>query len=298
MSKTSKGSVYQQITDNIVKSIEDGVVPWKKEWKAGTNVMPMSHTTERCYTGGTNILQLWVTQALNDYQHNRWLTYKAAKDLGFCVGKGEKATLVTYVGTGGQKDEEGDRTYRYHKPYWVFNVEQVPGLVETIPVPETNDHNPADVEMATIIPDALGVTVQDGQPCYVPSTDMIRMPDLGLFTTPEAYMSTLAHECVHATGAKTRCDRQLTGRFGDEAYAMEELIAELGAAFISGQWGMSYQLEQHASYLASWLKVFKSDPKALFAASTKATQAVTYIENSLRTHRCERSSLDTLIQAA
>jgi antirestriction protein ArdC len=108
-------------------------------------------------------------------------------------------------------------------------------------------------------------------------------------------MSTLAHECVHATGAKQRCDRQLTGRFGDEAYAMEELIAELGAAFISGQWGQSYQLEQHASYLASWLKVFKSDPKALFAASTKATQAVAYIENSLRTHRCERSSLDQFI---
>lgn len=292
-----KQSVYQRVTDQIVACLETGTPPWKKDWLEGSSIMPIRHVANEPYTGGLNILLLWIAREVNGYEHNRWLTYKMAQDLGFNVGKGEKGTLVTYVSTGTDKDDE-TKSYQFYKPSYVFNVEQVPGLVDTFEPEPVFEHCQEDIALADRLPQALNVHVKEGMPSYSPTLDVIKMPTPPAFRTAQGYMSTLAHETVHATGHKSRCDRDLTGRFGDEAYAMEELIAEIGAAFITAQWGMHYQIEQHASYIESWLKVLKRDPKAIFTASAKATQATKYIENALRFAGAEPSgSLNDFIAA-
>lgn len=297
----AKNNVYAAITDNIVRFLEQDIIPWQKEWETGSHIMPINHTSNRIYTGPTNVLQLWATQMVHDYKHNRWLTFKAAQALGFRVRKGEKATLVTY---SDRKERENKDTgeverYWYMVPYHVFNVAQVEGLVESIEDDLTDYVHPVeDIALADRLPTALGVTRKEGEPSYSPTTDILRMPDSARFKTTNGYMATLAHECVHATGHSKRCNRDLTGRFGDEHYAMEELIAEIGAAFITAQWGLNNQLENHASYVKSWLKVLKNDNKAIFDAARMAKNATDYIEESLRLTDVEPQDSSLITNAA
>ena len=179
----------------------------------------------------------------------------------------------------------------------MFNTEQVVGL--NVEKEALYNHDPATIGDAIKIPKALGVKLAGGEPSFNLMTDTIKMPDLNRFTTPEAFMTTLAHECVHSTGHKKRLDRDMTGRFGDEKYAFEELIAELGAAFIAAEWGLSYRLENHAAYLNSWLKALESDPKHIVNAATKANKAVKFIAEQLVNWDVQsetKGSLDELLQ--
>ncbi len=281
----AKKNVYAAITDNIVRFLEQDIIPWQKEWETGSHIMPINHTSNRIYTGPINILQLWATQTIFEYKHNRWLTFKAAEAMDLRVRKGEKGTLVTWTDFKDEKNEETGKTERrwWSVPYHVFNVAQVDGLAESIEDELTDYVHPVeDIALADRLPQALGVTRKEGEPSYSPTTDILRMPPTGRFKTANGYMATLAHECVHATGHHSRCNRDLTGRFGDEHYAMEELIAEIGAAFITAQWGLNNQLENHASYVKSWIKVLKNDNKAIFDAARMAKKATDYLEESLR----------------
>jgi len=276
-----KDTMYQRVTDSIVKAMEGGKLPWQSEW-ATASLLPTNHTTGRRYQG-INVLSLWIAQTTNGFTTNRWMTYKQAQSLGAQVRKGETSTTGIFFKPMTKIDDQGEeRQFAMARAFNLFNLDQIDG-VEWEQQP-TQEHEPDDVANATRIAAALNVPIDAGQPCYIPSKDTILMPALNTFSSTEAYMSVLAHECVHATGASHRLDRKIKNKFGNADYAYEELVAELGAAFISAEWGFNYRLEQHASYIQSWLKALKDDNKLVFTAAAQAEKAVQYIERELMAH--------------
>jgi antirestriction protein ArdC len=223
------------------------------------------------------------------------MTYRQAHSLGAQVRKGEMATIIVYagqIGRSGQDAGPGDELKhipRFLKPYRVFNTEQIEGLAQEFKIKYATDRS-SDVairiERVDAFITATGAAIRTGgnRACYIPSVDRIDIPPYGRFvdtptsTAAESYYATLFHEIIHWTSPSQRCDRKLGGRFGDQAYAGEELVAELGAAFLCADFEISLQPRPDtAAYLASWLKVLKSDTHAIFAAAAFAQKAVDWL---------------------
>lgn len=238
-----------------------------------------------------NILALWVHQQLAGFTSSTWATYRQFLELGAQVKKGSKASHVVFYkeltiklpdGETVADDDTGKRMFARATP--VFNAHQVDGYN-----PEPVVAKPMGERLATVdaFIAATGAVVEHGgQPAYIPSGDYIRMPHLAAFigtktSTPmESYYSTLLHELNHWTGAPTRLARDLTGRFGTEKYAMEELVAELASTFACAQLDISFDPKpDSAAYLANWLKVLKNDKKAVFTAASAASKAVSYLSS-------------------
>lgn len=215
------------------------------------------------------------------------MTFRQAQAYGASVRNGERGTTVVYAdqivrtveGDGGET-EDRERRISFLKAYSVFNVAQIEGL------PERFNEQPPAVPVGDRIPTAeaffaaTGIAVTQGGDCasYVPSIDVVRMPALAAFAEPIAYFATLSHEMTHATGHPSRLARDFSGRFGDHAYACEELVAELGAAFLCADLGLSLEPRaDHASYIASWLKVLKNDRRFIVSASAQAQRAVAWL---------------------
>jgi antirestriction protein ArdC len=293
MSDKPKFDVHQEITNRIVDAIETAGefrLPWIKN-RAGSMKRPVNIASKKPYNG-VNIVSLWVSALAAEYPSNVWGTYKQWKESGAQVRKGEKASLVVFYKTvdieqvndqTGQT-EHGERMFA--RASWVFNAAQVEGFAAE-PAADLPDQPIFDpIERAEAFAAATGAIIrEDGDmACFVPSLDIIRMPERRRFTgtettTPaEAFYSTLCHELCHWSGAKTRLDRNLQGRFGSESYAMEELVAELGAAFLCSDLGITPEpREDHACYIANWLKVLKNDKKAVFTAASKASEAANWL---------------------
>lgn len=269
-------SVYETVTNRIVEELEQGTVPWVKPWKT---TLPYNAVSQRAYSG-VNILLLWYTA----YGQPAWLTFKQARGLGGYVKKEEKSTHIVYASTYTKKgvDSSGGETEEeipFLKWYSVFNIEQCEGLPERLyqkPVP-TTDVNYEQVEH--FIADICASIKHGGSvACFVPSLDLIRLPNAEDFEGPEHYFAVSLHEHGHWSGHPARLNRNLSTRFGDESYAAEELIAELTAAFLCAHLGVPGRL-RHAEYLASWLRVLKKDTKAIFTAARKATEAAEYLRS-------------------
>ncbi|MEX0956388.1 MAG: zincin-like metallopeptidase domain-containing protein [Rhizobiaceae bacterium] len=291
MSRTKKKfDVHQEITDRIVAAIETGAgefrLPWIKA-KGGSMKRPVNIASANPYNG-VNIVSLWVAAQACDYPSNLWGTYKQWSERGCQVRRGEKSSLVVFYKKLAfeQQDEETGETESAERlmarASFVFSAAQVDGfeLEADEPLPEEPAFDP--IACAEAFAKSTGARIEEGgdRACYVPSSDMIRMPERRRFTgtettTPaEGFYSTLCHELVHWSGAKHRLDRDLTGRFGSESYAMEELVAELGAAFLCGDLGITPEPRaDHAQYIVNWLKVLKDDKKAVFTAASKASEA-------------------------
>lgn len=286
--------VYQEVTDIIVQQLEAGVRPWSKPWTpAGggrvLGVLPLRSTGE-AYRG-VNVLLLWLAADRGGFSQRRWMTFKQAINLGAAVRKGERGSRVVFA-SAIEREVEGDngetveKRIPFMKAYTVFNVEQIDGLGA-----EWFDARPAVVEPVETVGPAAVPELEDffgrvgalvrhggGRAFYSLMGDYIQMPPLECFKDAAGYYSTRAHETVHWTGGSARCDRQFGARFGDARYAAEELVAEIGAAFLCASLGVSDQpREDHASYLASWLKVLKADKRAIFTAATKAQAAADFI---------------------
>lgn len=274
--------LYKSVTDQIVRELENGTIPWIKPWSSskasGVGFMPTNAATGRSYRG-INIFILWDKAERMGFKTHAWLTFKQAKDLGGCVRKGEKGTNVVFtkkihVKDEGSEEEGKTKLIPLLKTYTVFNVAQVDGLEKTFkPTPPPN----------TPIEEFFEATGADihyggGACCYVPSQDFIQMTPYELFKSEEHFHATKAHELVHWTGAKHRLDRDLSGRFGTKSYAAEELIAELGAAFLCAHLGITGDL-RHASYIGDWLTLLKEDDRAIFTAASKASQAADFIRS-------------------
>ena len=276
--------LYQTITNTIIKQLESGVTPWLKPWKAiegSTSLsLPFNGHSGRNYNG-INLLLLWAS----DYPSNAWYTFKQAKELGGMVKKGEKATKIVYWQMLKSTDSNGhEQIIPMLKSYYVFNYIQCEGLpepkrklgLELPPMPEN------DIVKACNVP----LLHEGNRAFYSPSKDIIVMPHVSQFESVTRYNNTLMHELTHATAHETRCNRDTKNikRFGDSAYAFEELVAELGSAFLSIELGLQHSsdLEHHTSYIASWIKVLKEDSKAIITASSQAQKACTWVIEQLQ----------------
>lgn len=280
-----KRDIYDTITNQIIAQLEKGVRPWNKPWQEGALHRPLRANGEPYR--GINVVVLWTEAMCKGYTSRTWLTYKQALELGGNVRKGEKATTVVYASSFTPRDAEGGegedsvRRIPFLKAYAVFNTDQcdnLPDKFKLSPLP-----NPAPIPHADAFFKSAGARLNPtgDRAYYAPSTDMIVMPPLATFRDAQSYYATLGHEHIHWTGAKHRLDRGLrTSRFGDSAYAFEELVAELGSAFLCAELEISAEpRDDHASYIANWLDILAADKRAIFTAASKAEQAVAFLKS-------------------
>ena len=280
--------LHQHVTDQIIKAIEEGAGETKMPWqRLGIgNAVPANAHTSAEYRG-VNILSLWASTILNDFPRSIWATFRQWKKLDCQVRKGEKGSCVIFYKEfevdrdPGKPNDDGLR--RVARASWVFNASQV----EDYELPDIPDMPP--VERINRAENLVGATKADihhggDRAFYRPDQDFIQMPDDRLFNGSTEtkrstdYYAILLHELTHWTSSSSRLDRQLGKRFGDEAYAMEELVAELGSAFLCAELGITRQpREDHASYIANWLQVLKDDKRAIFTAAARASEAASYI---------------------
>lgn len=282
--KAVKPTIYETITNQIVTAIEDGADLYKMPWHRSRNDItnPRNVVTSRSYRG-LNIVTLWMIAEAKQYASGTWATYQQWAEKGAQVRKGEKAASVFFWkklsdGEQEQQDEEDARRASFvARAYSVFNADQVDGFAAPATPVLSEEERIAEAEaFFSKIP--ATVEIGGNQACYMPGADRVQMVPFSQFVTPAAYYSVLAHELTHWTGAKSRLNRDLSGRFGSESYAVEELVAELGAAFIAGRLGLpSDPRKDHAPYIASWLKVLKNDSRAIFTAASRAQTAADYL---------------------
>ena len=280
--------IYQRVTDSIVAAIEAGAGKWQMPWHSGADgmapVLPVNVATGRPYRG-VNTVVLWASAQERAYGSAVWGTYRQWQERGAQVRKGEQACPVVFwkitergeTEEGGeeQEDSRGSRRF-FARGYSVFNATQVDGFEVPSPalLPEAQRIELVDTFFA-----GLGAAIQHGgnRAFYRPAEDRIQMPPFPAFADPVAYYATLAHEVTHWTGHASRCARDLKGRFGEEAYAAEELVAELGAAFLCADLALASEPRpDHAAYVQSWLKVLRNDKRAIFTAAAKAQVAADY----------------------
>lgn len=293
--------IKQAITDKIISILERGAKQGTARWTgSGKGGLPVNGKTGEAYRG-VNVLLLWAEAADRAYGSNVWLTYKQAESLGGQVRKGEKAVMCAYFDRVAKKvsaeknrdvEDGAGNSYFMYKPFWVFNTSQIDGLPESAAnsAPATIAFNPiADAERLLT---SSGATIRHGfdSAFYAPGKDEICLPNCERFTSAEIYYATAMHELTHWTGHADRKARTFGRRFGDDAYAFEELVAELGAAFLGGHVGIvDATLENHASYLDNWLSVLKRDKGAIFCAARHATEAFEYISNPKVTNASEQA---------
>ena len=277
----SRPSPAETITAAIVERLEAGTRPWVQPWTGASVSRPL----RACGTPyqGINVLWLWMAAEAASHSSPFWMTYRQSQLLGGQVRKGERGTVAIFYRTyqaeeaDGGDDAEGSRTRRVLKSFTVFNACQIDGLPgryfpEPRPLPPPTERDSALDRFFAAVP-AL-IRHWGAEAFYSPVLDQVTMPEPGLFRDLDHYRATLAHELSHWTGHGSRLSRQMGGRFGSEAYAMEELVAELSSAILGAELGLPVDhLDHHASYLASWLKVLKADSRAILTVAAKAEEA-------------------------
>jgi antirestriction protein ArdC len=268
------------ILDKIIRQIEAGCPPWRVPWAcSGVSGLPTNALTKRPYSG-TNVLVLWAAQAVEGYEHGLWLGYEQSRKMGGHVRKGESATQIIAFSTYEKENDSGEKEMRrWIKPMNVFNIAQCDGI--EMPVIETHQWEPLEAEEALI--NSSGATIEYGgdRAFYSPSKDFIQLPGRERFACAEDFAATLIHELTHWTGHESRLNRDLKNKFGTEAYAFEELIAEIGAAMAMAHLGLRGEVTDHASYLASWLKVLKQDARHLMTAASAASKAFEFLTSKM-----------------
>jgi antirestriction protein ArdC len=259
--------LHDEITDRILSQLKQGTAPWVKPWAVP---LPYNGVTQHRYSG-INVLLLWDAP----YRRPAWVTFRQAHALGGRVRKGEYATPIVYVSTIAKTEGDEEKKIPFLRRYHVFNVDQVDGL-------------PSNLYASTVSPSVNGIEqffvkvpahVHHGgtRAFYQSMEDYIQLPDPEHFTGIDHYYATRLHETVHWTGHPARLNRQFGERFGDDAYAFEELVAELGSAFLSGEFGLSPELH-HANYVASWITILSDHRKAIFTAAARASAASEYLK--------------------
>jgi antirestriction protein ArdC len=279
--------LYAETTARIVAALERGVAPWVRPWSTGVDTLPMNAGSGRAYRG-INVVLLALEAQVHGYLLNRWLTYRQADELGGQVRRGEHGTAVVFwklrkvaatAETYPEEDEHDlpDRVIPLLRSFTVFNVAQIDGLPpELMAVPVVTWEPEARAEELLLM---SGAVIRHGgaQAYYQPGTDEIHMPPRQWFPAGVRYYATALHELCHWTSHPSRCNRQLGKRFGSSEYAIEELIAEIGSAFLCAHARIDGQLEHASSYVASWIKVLRTDKRCVFVAATKAQQAADYV---------------------
>lgn len=290
--QTSKNSkprdVYQTVTDRILELLDQGVAPWRHPIKrrAGEDGFPKSLATGKAYRG-INVFLLAATSWIEGYESNYWLTFNQSRKQGGQVRKGEKATLVIFWKQHAFQDQESgeERCLPVLRHYHVFNADQVEGLAAPDAV-VVDDSEPfesitAAEEIVANFPNRPKIEQTGSQACYLPSIDTVRIASPERFESGESFYATLFHELVHASGHSTRLNREIGNSpsvFGSPDYGQEELVAEIGSAFLAATAGISPPtIEQAVAYIDGWRKRLQADKKLIVRASGQAQRAADHI---------------------
>jgi len=273
-------SIYDDVTARIVAELEKGAAPWVKPWKADSTA-EKNFFTQKPYQG-VNRLLVGMSSMAQGFSNPAWATFKQWQAAGINVKKGEKGTQIVFfkpvsketVNDSGETEKSG---YCVAKAYWIFNAEQTDAVIVPAEKPESA-HFDVNAECEQrIVKTGASITHGGDSAFYMPSQDRIQLPHKASFDNEASYYATALHELTHWSGAKHRLDRQLDkGRFGNPAYAFEELVAEMGAAFLCQDYGIQGEL-RHAGYIGHWLKACREDNRAIFKAAALAQKAADYI---------------------
>lgn len=282
--------VYQRVTEQIIASLTAGVRPWTRPWSVdhfqGQVSRPLRVNGDPYR--GINVLLLWSEAASRGYSSPTWMTYQQAKELGAQVRNGERGSAIIYSSrfnrteTNQETGEARKVSSSFMRSYTVFNVDQIDSLpVRFAPEPIKPPTAAARAIHADAFVTATQATIVHGgiSAFYTPVFDRIHLPHIGAFRDTLDYYSTLLHELVHWTRHQCRLNRDFgQTRFGDQAYAVEELVAELGAAFICADLKLTPAVrDDHAAYISSWLDVLGRDNRAIFTAAAHAQRAVDHL---------------------
>lgn len=269
-------TIYQEITNSIIKELENGAAPWIKPWKADTSA-DKNVISQKPYQG-INRLILGMSSMARGFTVPVWASYKQWDSLGAQVRKGEKGTRIVFFSPVTKENKQTGETESYSvlKAYWVFNASQVDGIEIQPVTPVAGDFNPIDRAEDRIVKTGAAISHGGDAAFYMPSQDRIQLPNKTAFDNESSYYATAFHELTHWSGAEHRLDRTKGKRFADPAYAFEELVAEMGAAFLCQDYGIQGEL-RHAGYIQSWLKACRDDSKAIFKAAALAQKAADYI---------------------
>lgn len=279
----------QEVTDSIISLLEQGVAPWQKPWEAIG--IPMNPTTDKAYRGG-NAVHLMATDLQRGYDDPRWMTYKQASENDWQVKKGEKGTRIEFWEVKNASDEKTEAGPKFmdgeekserrfiHKIYTVFNAQQIEGIPPHVP----KERTPFEaIEAGERILANSGAKISHDQAdrCfYHRATDSIHLPPKEAFNDPPGYYGTALHELSHWTGHPSRLNRSTLNesyRFGDPAYAREELRAELSSLFLAAETGVPHNPATHAAYVGSWIKALREDKNEIFQAATDAGRAADFL---------------------
>ncbi|MGB3472085.1 MAG: zincin-like metallopeptidase domain-containing protein [Erythrobacter sp.] len=280
--------IATEITNLILAKLEQGVMPWVRPWNTSGGGRPLRHCGT-AYTG-INTLFLWAMGDAMGYSSRYWMTYRQAAEMGGQVRKGETSSLSVYYSQIKKTEqdrmtgEEQTRAIRFLKAYNVFNADQIDGLpAHYYPVlrphedrKESEHRTEIDAFFSTL---PIDVRYGGNAAFFSPAGDYIQMPPREAFRSDDHFASTLAHESIHWSGGKTRLERTFGKRFGDRAYAFEELVASIGQCLVCADLGLPGELhDNHASYIANWLDILKGDATAIIHAAAKAEQAFGFLK--------------------
>ncbi|MDK9770104.1 ArdC family protein [Vibrio sp. B181a] len=292
--KKTNRDFYQDVTNQIIEALELGIKPWSCPWDmTQSSGIPSNSDTGKEYQG-MNIMLLWMSAQMNRFSSSQWLTFKQAKSLGGQVRKGEKGTHIFFYKQVEKKSkdlkDEND-TYSMLKTYVVFNLDQIDGIDSENNMENVVRDDVTLVDEVECFIDSLGAKISySGQKAfYRPSTDEVVIPERQRFHSTDDLYATIMHELTHWTGHSTRLDRDNKGKFGSKDYAFEELIAELGAAFLMADFGFIGKV-QHESYIASWLEVLKNDKRYIFKAAAQASKAHQYLKALVEQDICLKAA--------
>jgi antirestriction protein ArdC len=292
-----KRDLYAEVSARIITELEAGAAPWVKPWSAtpGANT-PCNAVTNRPYSG-CNVILLCMAQAAG-YRTPRFLTFKQALELGGNVRKGEHGTKVYFVKQlqvrdTGAGDQAATRVVPMMREYTVFNVDQCENLPNSIntgkPIRVRNPDTRDDLADAFLRATGADIREGHGEAYYVPGRDFISMPAFAGFKGADHFYNVAFHELTHWTAHKSRLDRDLKNRFGSRQYAAEELIAELGAAFLCAEFRFDGDV-RNAGYIANWIELLKADNRAFFTACSQASKAADYLRGLALVEASERAA--------
>jgi antirestriction protein ArdC len=287
-------NTYEIVTERIINLLEHGVIPWRRPW-ASTG-LPRNLVSKKPYRGVNSFL-LGATKYVSPY----WLTLKQANQLGGSVCKGEHGEIVIFWKVEGMDEAkrdtsniEGNETAHRRlllKFYRVWNLEQCAlpqAVLDKLPTIEMHQHDPIEAADKIIaeMPNRPAIRYEGSKAYYNSVTDQITLPPRELFTSAEEFYGTLGHECLHASGHQSRLNRESiteAAPFGSPVYCREELIAEMGAAFLCAEAGISpVVLENQAAYVQGWLGKIRGDKRLVAIAAAQAQKAADYILNATR----------------
>ena len=274
-----QNTIYQEVTDQIIQELEKGAAPWIKPWKSD-NTCEKNIVSKKEYNG-INRLILGMMTHFKGYQSPYYGSFKQWQEMGGTVKKGEKGIKIVFYKPVSKESitPTGDvekSAYACLKTYYVFNADQVEGIEISKPVIEPRVYNPAPALDDRILKTGANIKHGGGSAFFSPTGDFIGMPNRDTFQDDSSYYATILHELTHWSGAKNRLDRDMGGKFGSSKYAFEELVAELGAAFLCQDYSIQGEL-RHAGYIQNWLTCLKENNQAIFKAAALAQKAADYL---------------------